>query len=76
MSWNPYGRIEKKADYEDYPFCLWWEDIPEETRKTLIDRYIEKEKANGEYSEEELADEYTIRRDAEESIEAHFPVYF
>jgi hypothetical protein len=57
--------------YSNYSFCLEWDELPEELREEKIDTYIEKNGGTGA----DLASS-DKRQEAENSISAHFPMYF
>jgi len=59
-----------KMSYEDYAFCLYFEDLDEDLQERKIDEYIEYHK------DTEAVDGKMSREDAREAIERHFPVYF
>lgn len=57
--------------YEDYGFCLYWDDLDEDLREEKIDKYL------AQYTPEELKDMVGDPRVwAEEDIKRHFPMYF
>jgi len=57
--------------YSNYSFCLEWDELPEELREEKIDAYIEKYDGTGAD-----IDNPEKRQEAENSISAHFPIYF
>jgi hypothetical protein len=70
--------------YDKYSFVLEWSDIPYAIQDQKIEEYIEKNWNNCEYLDakgnirplEEVIDDHDIWHEAENQIEAHFPIYF
>lgn len=78
--------------YEEYDFCMYWKDLPEEFREEKIDNIIKKKLENGDYDTmaatnpdgiysvrpklEEVLEDERIRQEIENWIIAHFPMYF
>ena len=76
--------------YEDYSFVLEWEEIDEDLREEKIEKFIranmEEYMRNFKEANEmkkglkvtimDVVEDDDIRDDAENSIEAHFPIYF
>ena len=68
----------------DYAFNLNWEDLDEELRERLVTEYIthnyedDYRNEDGEHEKEldELLEDDETRREAENRISSHFPVYF
>ena len=68
----------------NYAFNLNWDDLDEELRKRLITAYITQNyeddyrNEDGEHERElgDLLEDEEVRREAEEGIQAHFPIYF
>ena len=72
------------SDTNNFNFNLEWDELPEDFREEKIDEYMRKQyddlgmtdEEKEEHPVEEYLENENVRSDVDNSIKAHFPIYF
>lgn len=59
---------------DNYGFTLNWDELPDDLQEQKIEEYMNYHNRVG--SPDDIDDDKTTERDAEQDIRSHFPIYF